>query len=76
MQIKPRSEKKKGGTICLPLVKNIPTPKAKDWKKVKCPICGAECWESDLARQIKRKVDAAACTMCALRGGKRGEEKN
>lgn len=75
MQIKPRREKKKGGIICLPLVKNVPAPKAKDWKKVKCPMCGAECWESDLARQIKKQVDAAACTMCALRR-KQNEEEN
>lgn len=72
MQIKPRSEKEKGGTICLPLVKNVPTPKAKDWKKVKCPICGSECWESDLARQIIKQVDAAVCTECALKAGTRG----
>lgn len=50
VKIEPRKVGEQGGIACLPLVKNVPTPRAKDWKKTRCRICGEECWESDLAR--------------------------
>ena len=55
--------------IMLPARVNVPNPSHADWKLVKCPVCGAECWESDLARQTKKLHPsfAAACTPCALR---------
>ena len=58
-----------GGTLCMPLKANIPEPQNDDWKLVRCPICGAECWESSLAREVLELEPnvVAACTMCALR---------
>lgn len=56
-----------GSIACLPLVKNIPEPKSNDWRKVICSECGAECWESDLARQTIAYGMRAACTMCAIK---------
>lgn len=62
-----------GGVICLPLKSNIPNPNRPDWKLVTCPTCGAECWESELAREaIKAEGLAASCTACALRSGLSG----
>lgn len=60
-----------GGIICMPLWCNVPIPKTEDWKLVKCPVCGAHCWETELARQtLKNEPDTtAACTMCALKAG-------
>lgn len=62
-----------GGIICLPLKANIPDPGGKhpDWRLTKCSICGAECWESALARDaLKEEPDLrAACTTCALTAG-------
>lgn len=52
-------------TVCLPLEKNIVTPRP-NWKRVECLICGEACYESDLARIAKEKGFAAMCTMCAL----------
>lgn len=71
VKITPRKPGEKGGIVCLPMVTNIPVPGSKDWKKVTCPKCGADCWESDLARQVIHDGAAAACTMCALKTGMR-----
>lgn len=55
------------GHICLPLKKNIPDGR-KDWKITECPICGRECWESDLARKAKSYGNMiGVCTECALK---------
>lgn len=61
-----------GGILALPMKANVPDPGHEDWKLVTCPICGSECWESDLARQaLAAEPDLrAACTACALKGGK------
>lgn len=67
VKITPRKPGEHGGIACLPMARNVPEPKAKDWKMVVCPICGAACWESDLARQAMKQGTAAACTMCALK---------
>lgn len=69
VKITPRKQGEKGGFVCLPLVRNVPEPKAKDWKMVVCPICGAACWESELARQVRDRVTMATCTLCALKMG-------
>lgn len=54
--------------IMLPLERNIPAPKNRDWKLVQCPICGKNCWESDLAREVMALYQSAdaCCTECAL----------
>lgn len=69
--IRPRYKSDRGGTIVLPMKKNISNPKWKDWRLVICPRCGQQCWESDLARECKKKDKTlqALCTECAL-GGK------
>ena len=55
----------------MPLRRNIPEPKNDDWVLVKCPVCGEDCWESDLCRLAQRMEPdlEAACTLCALRAG-------
>ena len=60
-----------GGILAMPLKANIPDPQRDDWKLVACPICGAECWENDLARQAMAAEPElrAACTTCALKAG-------
>jgi hypothetical protein len=63
-----------GGIACMPLKRNIPDAPYPDWKLAECPLCGAECWESDLLRQVvKLEGCAVACTECALRAG---EDRN
>ena len=59
------------GILAMPLKANIPDPQRDDWKLVTCPICGAECWENDLARQAMAAEPElrAACTTCALKAG-------
>ncbi len=54
------------GYACMPMKKNVPNPKHEDWKQVQCPICGTDCWESDLTRQVKAAGVQAVCTECAL----------
>ena len=65
-----------GGILTLPLRSNIPSPKNKDWKLITCPVCGSECWESDLTRQALTAEPnlRAACTSCALKQGLRENE--
>jgi len=58
------------GIACMPLKRNIPdASRNPDWKLVTCPVCGVECWESDLTRKVKAEGCTAACTTCALRAG-------
>lgn len=58
------------GYIALPLKMNVPDPQHEDWKLIQCPVCGDDCWESDLAREVlKSEGMKAACTMCTLRKG-------
>ena len=60
-----------GGILAMPLRENIPNPQRDDWKLTACPACGAECWETDLARQALAAEPElrAACTKCALKAG-------
>lgn len=57
--------------VCYPLEKNVGPPheaikRHPDWKYIKCPICGAPCYDSDLAREAIATGAEAACTSCAL----------
>lgn len=63
-----------GGILAMPLRENIPEPGRDDWKLTACPVCGAECWETEIARQALAAEPElrAACTACALRGGRSG----
>lgn len=63
-----------GGILAMPLRDNIPDPGRDDWKLTTCPVCGAECWETEIARQALAAEPElrAACTACALRGGRSG----
>ena len=53
---------------CMPLVSNIPIGHD-DWRQVNCPVCGSECWETNLARYVLKNDSAtkAACTLCSLK---------
>lgn len=49
-----------------------------DWHLVTCPRCGRECWEPELARQVKATGATGVCTECALRAAttpRGGEQK-
>lgn len=59
-----------GGLLCLPLRSNIPdASKHPDWKPVKCPKCGRDCWEPELARLAMAAGASGVCTECAVRAG-------
>lgn len=66
-----------GGILAMPLKDNIPEPKDPSWKLATCPICGAECWETDLARQaMEAEPDLrAVCTVCVLKAGHTKQKK-
>lgn len=59
-----------GGILTMPLRDNVPEPPADDWQPTTCPVCGAECWQTDTARRILAlEPDVrTACTACALKG--------
>lgn len=59
-----------GGILTMPLHDNIPEPPTDDWQLTTCPVCGAECWQTDTARRILAlEPDVrTACTDCALKG--------
>lgn len=67
-------------TITMPLEKNIPCPTNPNWRLMQCPVCGQNCWESDMARQVSAAYPGVAkkCTECALAGyeKKRREQNN
>lgn len=54
----------------MPLRDNVPEPPTDDWQLTTCPVCGAECWQTDTARRILTlEPDVrTACTACALKG--------
>lgn len=59
-----------GGILAMPLRDNVPEPPTDDWQLTTCPVCGAECWQTDTARRILAlEPDVrTACTACALKG--------
>ena len=59
-----------GGILTMPLRDNAPEPPTDDWQLTTCPVCGAECWQTDTARRILTlEPDVrTACTACALKG--------
>ena len=59
-----------GGILTMPLCNNVPEPPTDDWRLTTCPVCGAECWQTDTARRILAlEPDVrTACTACALKG--------
>lgn len=59
-----------GELLLMPTRAHIPEPQRDDWKPTTCPVCGAECWETELARQaLTSEPDLrAVCTDCGLRG--------
>lgn len=54
----------------MPLCDNVPEPPTDDWQLTTCPVCGAECWQTDTARRILALEPGVrtACTACALKG--------
>lgn len=59
-----------GGILTMLLRDNVPEPPTDDWQLTTCPVCGAECWQTDTARRILAlEPDVrTACTACALKG--------
>ena len=65
--VRPRKAGGRGGYLCMPLVKNVPEPKDKTWKKTACPACGRECWNRLLPDWLTEEMlDGKLCTECAL----------
>lgn len=64
------TELKEIGILTMPLRDNVPEPPTDDWQLTTCPVCGAECWQTDTARRILAlEPDVrTACTACALKG--------
>lgn len=60
-----------GGILTMPLRANVPHPKSEAWELTTCPVCGAECWLTDIAREALAAEPGlgAACTVCALKAG-------
>ena len=52
----------------MPLKKHVPNGHS-DWKLVKCPKCGRECWEIPLVEFVRQQGAVALCTECAIRAG-------
>lgn len=59
-----------GDAIAMPLRDNIPEPPTDDWQLTTCPVCGAECWQTDTVRRILEQEPKVrtVCTACALKG--------
>ncbi len=54
--------------LAMPLVKNVPRPSDKTWKRNVCPICGEECWDRSLPEGFTEDMfDGKRCIMCALK---------
>lgn len=69
IRIEPRKTTDRGGCIVMPLVENLPYPKAGgSWKRANCPKCGAECWDRELPTGFTENMfEGKLCTKCALR---------
>lgn len=68
MKIEKRKISDRGGYLMMPLVKNVPRPKDKDWKQAICPECGTECWDRPLPEGFSENMfDGKLCTICALK---------
>lgn len=58
--------------ICMPAVSSLRNPERiekehPDWKRRNCPECGAECYETELAREAKKAYGwPMVCTNCAV----------
>lgn len=65
-----------GGIVTMPLLSNVPHPKHEGWCLTTCPVCRAECWLTDVAREALAVEPSlgTACTVCALRAGISKEE--
>lgn len=56
----------------MPLRKNVPEPKAEDWKLTVCKQCWRECWyQSKNAAEVKAIYPKIKflCTECVLKEG-------
>lgn len=58
------------GTLVLPCREDGTEPQDESWELVTCPVCGADCWESDEHREIMAKSPglSVACSACVMTG--------
>ena len=68
VKIEPRKASDRGGYVCMMMKKNVPEGR-KDWKLVKCPECGRECWRTSMIDLVEAQGAVAVCTECAIRKG-------
>lgn len=54
--------------VHMPLLKNVPNPiHEENWKLVNCPVCGADCWETEFAREVEHLPNyIRSCSKCSL----------
>lgn len=45
VKIEPRKKSDRGGYLMMPLLKNVPIAPRASWKLMRCPVCGAKCWD-------------------------------
>ena len=58
-----------GGILCMLRCSSVSLPDNTTWKRVSCPVCGTECWLTDVAQktlEIEPNLKTA-CTRCALK---------
>ena len=64
----PRGANEIGGTLLMPLRTHVQNGR-NGWRLIRCPSCGALCWERPGDKELIRKQQLRAlCTMCALKG--------
>lgn len=67
VKIEPRKKSDRGGYLMMPLLKNVPIAPRASWKLVRCPVCGAKCWDRPYPEGWEEPEKM--CTMCALKKG-------
>ena len=70
--VEPRKPTDKGGILLLPLKKNLKRAEENhpDWKLIKCPECGQECYEFPEAQRLQLTQGVKLmCTECGIEAG-------
>ena len=70
--VEPRKPTDKGGILLLPLKKNLKRAEENhpDWKLIKCPECGQECYEFPEAHRLQLTQGVKLmCTECGIEAG-------
>ena len=72
IEVEPRKLTDKGGIMLLPLFKNLGDVRENhpDWKLIKCPECGQDCYEFPEATRLQlTQGTSVMCTECGIKAG-------